>query len=573
MRWPFHFGKAAGAESKATPKPAAPPLRRDWASLAPIQRAVGEAPLTAASLEFGRSLAGSEEPALSLEPLGHHRSREGPQGLVTGIANPIQTYASTAELIGRPRRRSQAPVSVQALSQDVAGVAEAPAGSSDGFDEEPEPDLLTRVLPAVAVGAPPASMTASRLTDASRVEVGPLRPIQRSPETAAQAASTERVASETAGQMPAAPPAGTRLNLGLSRRHGLGAPIRTAEAASVQRSTAPPASPVLSPPPQPSTTETPAASEARSAEPQSSPLTREPALDEVRPQASMFEPELAPLPPVRRQSRGGRSEVADESSSVAEPAASVPDAAPLAGGPVLTSAPVEIAAPLGTSPLPIQRQVAARSSSSPAARGPRTVVEPGRTTPTAPLTSRRPPLTSVRLPGEPPLVSVLENQPPRSSAAFGEMPLPAIQRSPALGFSPAAALGAASAPPASRAFDHSPLVWNVQRLTPGETPGEQPAAGGPAAGEGPSAGTPAMAAAPAMAPTGGAAPSGGGSAPHPGESAPASGGGGAPAGGAATHGEKELYELAQSLFDPLMSLFRREVLTERERAGFVTDLR
>ena len=81
MRWPFHFGKAARADGNAAPQPAAPAQRRDWASLAPIQRAIGDPPLTAPSLEFSRSLAGSEEPALSLETLGHHSSPDGPLGL------------------------------------------------------------------------------------------------------------------------------------------------------------------------------------------------------------------------------------------------------------------------------------------------------------------------------------------------------------------------------------------------------------------------------------------------------------------------------------------------------------
>ena len=66
--------------------------------------------------------------------------------------------------------------------------------------------------------------------------------------------------------------------------------------------------------------------------------------------------------------------------------------------------------------------------------------------------------------------------------------------------------------------------------------------------------------------------------PAPGEAGPAGAGGpgaGAPAAGSvpAPHGEKEIYELAHELFPPLMSMLRREVLTERERAGFVTDLR
>jgi hypothetical protein len=64
--------------------------------------------------------------------------------------------------------------------------------------------------------------------------------------------------------------------------------------------------------------------------------------------------------------------------------------------------------------------------------------------------------------------------------------------------------------------------------------------------------------------------------PQPGQAPAAAAGGpgsGAPAAAAAPHGEKELHELAQALFHPLMSMVRREVLIERERAGFVTDLR
>jgi hypothetical protein len=88
-----------------------------------------------------------------------------------------------------------------------------------------------------------------------------------------------------------------------------------------------------------------------------------------------------------------------------------------------------------------------------------------------------------------------------------------------------------------------------------ESPAMTPAAA-PAAGVGrESAGIPAAGEA-------GAAGAGG-----PGESAPGAGSAPAP------RGEKEIYELAHELFPPLMSMLRREVLTERERAGFVTDLR
>lgn len=582
MRWPFHFGKAARADGDAVPQAAAPPRRRDWASVAPIQRAIGDAPLTAHSLEFRRSLAGSEAPPLSLETLGHHRSPEGPQGLVMGIADPIATYASTAELIGRPRRRAEAAAGVQATSWGHSSAPEADFGPPATQDEDSEPDVPSRMLPAVPVEPPGTPTPVSRLTDASRVELGPLRPVQRSPETAAQVPPTEAGGAPPVNQPAPGLPAGTRLNLGLSRRHGLGAPIRSTEVAAVQRSAEPAASPAVPPPAevQRAPAETPAAAEPQTGAPLAvSELSHQPG-DEDRFRAPIPAEGLAPLPPIRRQGGRGNSDGPD-SILAAEEAGTAPDA-PSAGpemqghgsavpiGPALGSAPASIQRLMGTGP------------SRPGLRESRTAPESHRTTPTVPLAPFRPPLTTIRMPGEPQLVGMTGGQPSRSFGAAGDMPQPATQRSPALAWSPSGAPGGGSGTHAFRAPEPGPLVWNVQRLAPGEAPAAEPMAGAPSAGQSPSAGTPMMAAAPAPAPTAGAAPGSGGGAggaPHPGE-APAPGGGaaggqggGAPAGGAAPHGDKELYELAQALFHPLMSLLRREVLTERERAGFVTDLR
>lgn len=571
MRWPFHFGKAAGAESAAASEPAAPTRRRDWESLAPIQRAVGDAPLTAASLEFSQALAGSEAPPLSLEKLGHHRSPDGPDGLVIGLADPIATYAPSTPLKVAPRRRAETPVSVQARGNDFDS-AEV-AGPVAATDEEPVGDLLTRVLPAAAGEAPFAPSAVSRLTDASRVEVGPLRPVQRPTEPAAQARPTE-VPGPPAGNPP--PTTGTRLNLGLSRRRGLGAPIRTGEAAAVEPAAA---TTGLAPAPAPALS---AAAVSPEPPPADEPLRPEPLRslsDEDASTPSADDQSRAPLPPARRQT-GGSGHSAESPAVVGqatEPPGEETPAATLAQVPAPPGAGQAPHVP--ARPIAIQR-LATSEPSLPRLHESR-LAPTTRSTSTVPLTPFRPPMTSVRLPGGAPVGSAPETASPRSHAAVSEMPLPAIQRSPALAWTPLGAASATSFPQVSRLPEFSPLVWNVQRLSPAETPGAAPAGGGPSAGEGPSPGAPVMASAPAAAPAAAAAPSPGGApagGPQAGEAPAAVGGAGgpggaAPAGGAAPQGEKELYELAQSLFDPLMSLLRREVLTERERAGFVTDLR
>ena len=105
MRWPFsnwrrsaaggddsppgeHAGGAiapdpAAASADAGPRPAA------WRELAPIQRAVTAAPLTAPSVEFARDLAGRRQPDPMISPLGHAITTGGPVGLVSGIATPL----------------------------------------------------------------------------------------------------------------------------------------------------------------------------------------------------------------------------------------------------------------------------------------------------------------------------------------------------------------------------------------------------------------------------------------------------------------------------------------------------
>src|SRR2546430_10083584 len=108
MRWPSFFGRAAAEKGPRTPE--ARPTGREWASLPAIQRAVGEPELTAPTAAFVGSLAGTHDPDLSLEPLGHNVSLDGPSGLVIGLVRSVDTYSPSSELVGRPRARRDTTV-------------------------------------------------------------------------------------------------------------------------------------------------------------------------------------------------------------------------------------------------------------------------------------------------------------------------------------------------------------------------------------------------------------------------------------------------------------------------------
>src|SRR6266851_4696983 len=129
MRWPFFFGRAAAAKGPQTPE--ARPTRREWASLPVIQRVGGEPELTAATAAFVHSLAGTHDPDLSVEPLGHHVSLEGPSGLVTGLARSVDTYSPSSEMVGRPRPRRDTTVQPRTVAAEdpsaPAAVQDAPA--------------------------------------------------------------------------------------------------------------------------------------------------------------------------------------------------------------------------------------------------------------------------------------------------------------------------------------------------------------------------------------------------------------------------------------------------------------
>src|SRR6266700_911391 len=162
MRWPSFFGRGATAKAAQEPRARAPV--REWESLPAIQRTGGGSHLTAPTAAFVNSLAGTHDPDLSLEPLGHHVSLDAPPGLVTGLARSVDTYAPAGELVGRPKPRKEHAVQRREFtsgdgseSSDEGVVDTEPAVEramlSAPVVEEPAPALtpLTHLAPAEAM--------------------------------------------------------------------------------------------------------------------------------------------------------------------------------------------------------------------------------------------------------------------------------------------------------------------------------------------------------------------------------------------------------------------------------------
>jgi hypothetical protein len=223
--WPFQRKAEAPADSGSRPAPA-PVIRRDWTGLAPIQRLIGQHPLTAPSDRFSDDLATHHDPSVSTQPMGHQVSAEAPAGIVLALARP-STRNDGPAMISRPR-----------VQRRVQG-AIAESGEWDG-DEAASPATRPAPLPAV----PPVSAArelpvvahapvAQRLTTLSpEVEPVPVEsPSRRSRiEQPLDLSATNR--ADLSDAPLAAPP---RLTLGQARRLGLGAPITRVTGRAVQR--------------------------------------------------------------------------------------------------------------------------------------------------------------------------------------------------------------------------------------------------------------------------------------------------------------------------------------------------
>ncbi len=537
MRWPFHVG------SRADAVPVAPPRRRDWASLPPIQRTIAEPALTAPTPEFIDSLAGAHEADLSLQPLGHHVSLDAPHGLV--VARSVETYAPSTQMVGRPRTRH-----VPELYAEIDGRAEAESIASEATEttaEQPQVLPLRSVKVIEPVANTPRPLT--RLTEAemalsARVDARPLASKDTEPPR------SEAPGVEAPGASASTAPV-QRLTLGQSRRLGLGAPLKNSTPSEVRRTWPP--SPPLDLPAAPRHM----ADEVTTIESPSPERTETESYGQ-RPETSVAigSSEQVGLPLALPMAKHvGRDQVVASSSDspdVDRTSDSEPHAPSSAGGTI----------PI----VPTLQRVIAHSL-------------PPLFAPPSVVGSLMVPLAADRMPLRPAArfgADQASDVAPRPAA-----PVPAADRAP-IGetsatewhFAPRSAgphaLAAVTTVTSPRRTDLPPLPLAQRETT---SPVSTVAIGGHEP-QGQATTESVVQASSvfvqreeAVAPASSPAADGG-------TAATAAPGGGAPAEAAPAHqSERELYELASKLYEPLSARIRRELLVDRERAGMVTDLR
>ena len=138
--WPFRRKAEASPAAAGPPPVPGPVIRRDWVGLPPIQRLIGEHPLTAPSERFSDDLATHHDPSVSAGTMGHQVSAEAPAGIVLALVRP-STRTDGPAMIPRPR-----------VQRRVDG-AVAESGEWDGDEAaslETRPSPLPANRPAVA---------------------------------------------------------------------------------------------------------------------------------------------------------------------------------------------------------------------------------------------------------------------------------------------------------------------------------------------------------------------------------------------------------------------------------------
>ena len=223
--WPFKQKVEAPAAEGPKPVPA-PVIRRDWVGLPPIQRIVAAHPLTAPSDRFRDDLVTHQDPSVSSDTMGHQVSAEAPPGLVLALARPT-TRSDGPAMIPRPRvQRSVASAVAE------SGEWDGDEAASESTRPTPIPTsghtVAARELPVVAP-EPAVQRLVSLPPDAAPTPLPTVA--QRS--GAVSTPFTMSAPGDEPAEMPSAPL--QRLTLGQSRRMGLGAPINRVPDRGVQR--------------------------------------------------------------------------------------------------------------------------------------------------------------------------------------------------------------------------------------------------------------------------------------------------------------------------------------------------
>lgn len=145
---------AARADRESTPT--ASPTGA-WATLPPIQRSVGDAPLVAPSSSFLAGVSGAQPLPPIVEPLGHDVGPLAPSGVVAAATHPVASLTSNVSLVPRPVQRggvttNGAAAAMHEHAPPEANVVAPAAGTSAG---PAQPVRRLGIVPAEAAATPP----------------------------------------------------------------------------------------------------------------------------------------------------------------------------------------------------------------------------------------------------------------------------------------------------------------------------------------------------------------------------------------------------------------------------------
>ncbi len=598
MRLPWPFGRAQRSPSEgdaassgatgggsARPDGTGAPERGPgdaWRSLPPLAETVGPPPLVAPNRPFAAALAGSEPPAPILAPLSHGRSLEAPRGLIAGVTKPVA--ASRGPELPKPVQRSplqsrrDAGLDVDGSSVDdpmpeVAPVAPAtPAAAPVGSPLAPAP---IRRLEATS-----AATTRSAAKDLTRAPelvalakplglVGPARAaiagVQRAPDPtpSPEPIRPAAIPAPMAEPMPAPRPVPDRdrprLSIGQARRLGLGSPIASGPIAA----SAPPfAGSAAAPAAQAMTAARPAPDLAPTGI-QRAPETEAPDMPlAVRPApATPVEAVPASIPPTGLVG-------ATSSLPAPVPARLLGPAAPTPAG---SSTPIVSAQPLRArvqrAPLTLPARPMEPSGSG------TTVVAPG--------SVAGPAGAPVKVHRDDGAARLSKSLDARSFTHGGDIYLPASHGPLSSGKGRSLLAHELTHVTQQRRLgsslpeEHTPHGKALEaEAVAAERGADMPLAAPPALPQGKAATPPPAAAADLSTPAPIHASSGGpaASTTGPAQRAPSNNGGEDAGNGRRTHSEQELEDLAGQLYARIGRQLRRELLVDRERAGFAMDL-